>query len=29
VDNPQAYTDKPHVATPAALALLDSQRVAY
>ena len=29
VENPQAYTDKPHVATPAALALLDSQRVAY
>ena len=29
IENPQAYTDKPHVATPAALALLDSQRVAY
>lgn len=29
VDNPQAYTEKPHLATPAALALLDSQRVAY
>lgn len=29
VDNPQAYTDKPHTATPAALTLLDSQRVAY
>jgi len=29
VENPQAYTERPHVATPAALALLDSQRVAY
>lgn len=29
IDNPQAYTERPHVATPAALALLDSQRVAY
>lgn len=29
VENPQAYTDKPHVATPAALAMLDSQRVVY
>jgi len=29
VENPQAYTERPHMATPAALALLDSQRVAY
>lgn len=29
IENPQAYTDKSHVATPAALSLLDSQRVAY
>lgn len=29
VENPQAYTDKPHMASPAALALLDSQRAAY
>jgi len=29
VENPQAYTDKPHLATPAAMALLDSQRAAY
>lgn len=29
VENPQAYTDKPHLASPATLALLDSQRAAY
>jgi len=29
VENPQAYTDKPHIATPAMLRLLDSQREAY
>lgn len=29
VDHPQAYTDKPHLATPAAITLLETQRVAY
>ena len=29
VENPQAFTDKPHQATPATITLLETQRVAY
>ena len=29
IENPGAYTDKPHMATPATITLLETQRVAY